>query len=345
MEKAKREAEEKRLRELEEKRRLKEQRKADEEARKKAEEDRKHEEEEERQKKEQEKREEQARRQADALRKMQEQQLRTKVAPWCQTAATTSTPVPTGPSLTEIQKAEREKRAAETALLAQQQKAQAAAREAQEQQTTAEKASIQLKWATNKPTAPKKINSLAEIQAEEQERITAEARLAQQKEKESSPAAAAYSSHTSIWSSASQTLSWNTNNHTSGFWDDAPLPTKPQKPHPTLNNKHPVQQQINSSNGNNNKPSNAAANKVNKSRAKKEEQTVMKIFDKNSASSDEFTAWCMKTLASLTSDVDSKLCNISLRRNMLPVSLRTMDSCVAMNNNKNNAVKSLDHHV
>lgn len=295
IEKTKREAEEKRLRELEERRRLKEQRKAEEEARKKAEEDRKREEEEDRLKKEVEKREEQSRRQADALRKMQEQQLRTKVAPWCQSAA--ASPVSTGISLTEIQKAEREKRTAETALLVQQQKAQAAAKEAQELQTSAEKAtSMQLKWATKKPTAPKKIKSLAEIQAEEQERIakqTAEARLLQQKEKDVA-AAVAYC-QTSIWSSASQTLSWNTNNYSSGFWDEAPVGVAPQKP-PQINNNS-------SSTGNNNKPS-VAPNKINKSRAKKEEQTVMKIFDKNSASSDEFTAWCMKTLASLTSDVD-----------------------------------------
>lgn len=51
---------------------------------------------------------------------------------------------------------------------------------------------------------------------------------------------------------------------------------------------------------------NSVANKnPNKSKTKKEEAHVMKLFDK-STSNDEFTAWCTKTLATLNSDVDSE---------------------------------------
>lgn len=80
-----------------------------------------------------------------------------KAAPWSQSNTSHST------SLAEIQKAEREKRAEQTALL--QQKIQ------QTQEPVVEKnIAPQFSWAS-KPILPRQVKSLAEIQAEEQERL------------------------------------------------------------------------------------------------------------------------------------------------------------------------------
>lgn len=107
LEKARKEAEEKRLRELEEKRKLKEQRKAEEEARKKAEELKKIEEQERRETKE---KEELLKKQMEVVKHENQVKL-AKAAPWSQSNNTHGT------SLAEIQKAEREKRAEQVALL------------------------------------------------------------------------------------------------------------------------------------------------------------------------------------------------------------------------------------
>lgn len=84
-----------------------------------------------------------------------------RAAPWCQANSTPEL------SLADIQKAEREKRAEQAALL-QQQRAQMVM---QEQQSVIEKQSIQLNWA-KKPPEPRKVKSLAEIQQEEQDRLS-----------------------------------------------------------------------------------------------------------------------------------------------------------------------------
>lgn len=107
LEKARKECEEKRLRELEEKRKLKEQRKAEEEARKKAEELKKIEEQERREAKE---KEEMLKKQMEAVRHENQTKL-AKAAPWSKSNNTHGT------SLAEIQKAEKEKRAEQAALL------------------------------------------------------------------------------------------------------------------------------------------------------------------------------------------------------------------------------------
>lgn len=82
------------------------------------------------------------------------------MAPWSQANSTPEL------NLADIQKAEREKRAEQAALL-QQQRAQ---QFYQEQQSVQEKQSIQLNWA-NKPPEPRKVKSLVEIQQEEQDRL------------------------------------------------------------------------------------------------------------------------------------------------------------------------------
>lgn len=117
-----------------------------------------------------------------------------KTAPWCQSNFTP------GLNLTDIQKAEKEKRASEVASQIQKQQQ---LQELQQQQI--EKSSgLQLNWA-KKPIETRKVKSVAEIQAEEQERLSklsAEARLAAQlKEKE-----APVSNSGSIWNG--QSLSW-----------------------------------------------------------------------------------------------------------------------------------------
>jgi len=50
----------------------------------------------------------------------------------------------------------------------------------------------------------------------------------------------------------------------------------------------------------------AAKKKPGKSKSKKEEAQLMKIFDSKKSFSDDFTAWCVQTLSALESDVDSK---------------------------------------
>lgn len=299
LEKAKREAEEKRMRELEEKRRLKEQRKAEEEARRRQEEERQKAEEEAARRRQEEERqrqkEEVGRKQQEALRKMQEQQRVSKVAPWASLptpGAGTIAPQPASLSLAEIQRIEREKKAEQAAIIAQQQRAMAAAREALEVQQQQER---QLGWAMKKPTQPKKVKSLAEIQAEEQEkqqRLQAEQRL-----REQTAAVPTVVPSAGIWGTASQNLTWASNQqwqNSGGFWEDAgaqgkaqvkpPQNVKVQAPKPVANNSAPV---------------------VKISKAKKEEQQVMKHFDKSSAN-DEFNAWCMKTLATFNGEVDSE---------------------------------------
>lgn len=77
-------------------------------------------------------------------------------------------------SLTEIQKAEKERKAQEAALMLQKQQQQQQQQQMQEhqQQQQLEKSpgGIQLSWA-KKPVEPRKVKSFAEIQAEEQEML------------------------------------------------------------------------------------------------------------------------------------------------------------------------------
>jgi len=230
-------------------------------------------------------REDQLRRQAEAARQENIAKI-SKVAPWSQPNSTPEL------SLADIQRLEREKRAEQAALLQQQRNQQML----QEQQTTTEKQLISLNWA-KKPLETRKVKSFAEIQQEEQDRLmkqVAETRLAQQKEKEATAAVASVVP-TTPWSG--QNLTWaNTASQWSnagvGFWDEASLQKSPNKP-----------SSVSKSNSTSAVNASKQIVKQNKSKTKKEEQQVMKLFS-NGPATDEFTEWCTIALKKLNSTVD-----------------------------------------
>ncbi|XP_050307829.1 GIGYF family protein Gyf-like isoform X2 [Anthonomus grandis grandis] len=311
LEKAKKEAEEKRLRELEEKRKQKEQRKLDEEAKKRTEEERRKIEED-RIQREKEQREREERQRAEERRL--EQQALTKIAPWSQSNSTF------GMSLAEIQKAEKERKAQEVALQAQRAQME---RELQlQQQQQMEKAGgLQLGWA-KKTMEPRKVKSLAEIQAEEQERLAkeaAESRLKKEKEARETAHLQHHQQANTIWSG--QSLSWasapgnqpqfssSTSNITS-FWDEPPVTQKPVvQPvnKPSAVSKSSSMSTINSSTSIPSKQAPQPANKQpQKAKSKKEEPASTTGTKKNHNNNvdDDFTNWCYKALGNMSTNVD-----------------------------------------
>ncbi|XP_060532401.1 GRB10-interacting GYF protein 2 isoform X2 [Cylas formicarius] len=295
LEKAKREAEEKRLRELEERRRLKEQRKVEDEARKKAEGAKRLEEERMQKEKQQKEAEEKQR----AEEKRQEQLMLAKAAPWSQSNSAL------GMSLTEIQKAEKERKLQEVAL--QQQRAQLEKEMQQQQQQHEKPSGLQLSWA-RKPVEPRKVKSLAEIQAEEQERLakeSAEARMKKEKEAKEAPpqvqsSANIWSGQNLTWASASTTSQWSSTNY-SGFWEDA-QPRVPQLHKPSGVSKSSSASTIG---GAPKQPQQLKQQQQPKVKAKKEESSTKKNHNNNNGPlQDDFTAWCHKALANFSSDVD-----------------------------------------
>lgn len=272
---------------------------------------------------EQARRAEQRRREAEALKKLQE---RSK-APWAQ--APHAPPPTTSASLADIQRLEREKKAEEQRFQQlmkhkiAQQKAVEAAKEAA---VTDSSKRLQFKWAEKAAPAGKQpqVKSLAQIQQEEQERI---AKVKQQEkerlEKANQKEIAVAMQNAGIWGTASQSLSWattaNAGNDTtklgskawtgSGFWDE-PITTKPtvavkqpvklSTPAPIKSIiASPVQQQQQSSQTQNN-------NKLAKSKLKKDEELVKKIFETSTAKPDDFSQWCNRTLCGLQVSVDSE---------------------------------------
>lgn len=303
----------------EELRKQEEKQKKEEEKRKKLEEEQKKQEEERLRKEaearkqaeaeEQARRAEQRRREADALRRLQE---RSK-APWAQ-APRAPAPATPAASLAEIQRLEREKKAEEQRFqqMMQQQLAQQKAVEtAQEASVMDSSKKLQFKWA-EKATASTKsvpVKSLAQIQQEEQERI---AKVKQQERERQEKAGQKESmnvlKNAGIWGAASQCLNWanssssnnnqvwSNNSGTSGFWDD-PTPIKPTAVKQSVKQTTTVkaltanQQQQQS-------------NKTNKSKNKREEELVKKLFEQNTAKTDDFTQWCNKALSGLQVSVD-----------------------------------------
>ncbi|XP_060829689.1 GRB10-interacting GYF protein 2-like isoform X2 [Bombus pascuorum] len=301
----------------EELRKQEEKQKKEEEKRKKLEEEQKKQEEERMRKEaearkqaeaeEQARRAEQRRREADALRRLQE---RSK-APWAQ-APRAPAPATPAASLAEIQRLEREKKAEEQRFqqMMQQQLAQQKAIEtAQEASVMDSSKRLQFKWAEKATTSTKSVpvKSLAQIQQEEQERI------AKQQERERQEKAGQKESmnvlkNAGIWGAASQCLNWanssssnnnqvwSNNSGTSGFWDD-PTPIKPTAVKQSVKQTTTVkaltanQQQQQS-------------NKTNKSKNKREEELVKKLFEQNTAKTDDFTQWCNKALSGLQVSVD-----------------------------------------
>ncbi|CAH1173798.1 unnamed protein product [Phaedon cochleariae] len=298
LEKAKKEAEEKRMRELEEKRRLKEQRKLEEEAKKKTDEQRRMEEE----KLRQELQERESRRHDEEKRLQQEQIRMAKAAPWSQPNANS------GMSLTEIQKAEKERKAIDQAIQIQRMQE----KEYQQQQAQPEKplSGIQLNWA-NKPVETRKVKSLAEIQAEEQERLAkqvAESRL--QKEKEPAPVT---NNAGNIWNG--QNLTWSspppTNSQwlpsSAGFWDDSSSRHVSNKPSSVTKSNSTSTLSTNAKQAQAPKQQQQAQKQQSKqqnSKPRKEEQGKTNHNNNNGPSTDEFTDWCFNTLSNISTNVD-----------------------------------------
>lgn len=145
-----------------------------------------------------------------------------------------------------------------------------------------------------------------------------------------------------IWGTASQCLNWansgassvgqawSNNSGTSGFWDD-PTPVKSssatkQSAKQTAVIKAPASNQ-----------QQQQSNKANKSKNKREEELVKKLFEQNTAKTDDFTQWCNKALSGLQVSVDSKLQTFQthitvsftecLTKKFYTQSLRSLDSC------------------
>lgn len=108
-------------------------------------------------------------------------------------------------------------------------------------------------------------------------------------------------------SSSSNSQAWSINTGNSGFWDD-PAPVKSSatvkqsavKQTATAKSSTPNQQQQQQQLQQNNN------NKASKSKNKREEELVKKLFEQNTAKTDEFTQWCNKALSGIQASVDSK---------------------------------------
>ncbi|XP_076652489.1 GIGYF family protein Gyf isoform X3 [Halictus rubicundus] len=257
---------------------------------------------------EQARRAEQRRREAEALRKLQE---RSK-APWAQAPRAPPPPTPIN-SFAEIQRLEREKKVEEQRLqqMMQQQLAQQKAMEAAQEASAADSSKrLQFKWAekATASTKPLQVKSLAQIQQEEQERI-AKQQERERQEKAGQKESTNVLQTAGIWGTASQCLNWanasassgsqawsNNTGGTSGFWDD-PAPTKA-----TAIAKQPAKQSATVKLPSSNQT--LQTNKPNKSKNKREEELVKKLFEQNTAKVDDFTQWCNKALSGLQVSVD-----------------------------------------
>ncbi|CAG9766953.1 unnamed protein product [Ceutorhynchus assimilis] len=295
LEKAKKEAEDKRMRELEEKRRLKEQRKLEEEAKKRTDEERRILEED-RIQREKEQRDREERQKAEERR--QEQLSMAKAAPWSQANSTF------GMSLADIQKAEKERKAQEAAALqAQRIQLEKALLVQQQQQQMLEKSGFG--WA-KKTIEPRKVKSLAEIQAEEQERLakeTAEARLKREKEARET-AQHHHQTSNSIWSG--QSLTWASASQPSQpqwseFWGAEPKTAIK----PSVVSKSSSMSTINYSASKQAQPQPPKPQPQQQPKAKpKKEEAGSNKKNHNNNVEDDFTSWCFKALTNISSEVD-----------------------------------------
>lgn len=113
-----------------------------------------------------------------------------------------------------------------------------------------------------------------------------------------------------IWSSASQSLNWAnsststsqawSNNSSTGFWDD-PTPIKP-----SIATKQLPKQNTATKSTLNQQQQQQQNNKASKNKSKREEEFVKKLFEQNTAKTDDFTQWCIKALAPIQSTIDSE---------------------------------------
>lgn len=100
-------------------------------------------------------------------------------------------------------------------------------------------------------------------------------------------------------SSASSSQGWSTNSSTTGFWDPTPVKS-------STTTKQPAKQAVITKSSSNQQQQQNSNNKASKNKNKKEEELVKKLFEQNTAKTDEFTQWCNKTLNSIQASVDSK---------------------------------------
>lgn len=100
-------------------------------------------------------------------------------------------------------------------------------------------------------------------------------------------------------SSASSSQGWSTNSGTTGFWDPTPVKS-------STTTKQPAKQATITKSASNQQQQQNSNNKASKNKNKKEEELVKKLFEQNTAKTDEFTQWCSKTLSSIQASVDSK---------------------------------------
>jgi len=93
-----------------------------------------------------------------------------------------------------------------------------------------------------------------------------------------------------------------------GFWDEVAQNAPKPSGKPVGGKAKPST----ATSGTGNNPSGKATGS--KTRSKKEEALVMKLFEQNVSRGDEFTQWCNKALSGLQSSVDSECAETKLRR-------------------------------
>ncbi|XP_012534011.1 GRB10-interacting GYF protein 2 isoform X2 [Monomorium pharaonis] len=259
---------------------------------------------------EQARRADQRRREAEALRKLQERNK----SPWAQ-APRTLAPATHPASLAEIQRLEKEKKEEQRLqqqLMQQQLAQQKAVEQAHETSAIDSSKRLQFKWAEKAiaSSKPLQVKSLAQIQQEEQERVD---KIKQQErerlEKAGQKESANMLQNAGIWGTASQCLNWansnasnsqvwSTNSGTTGFWDPTPVKssTTTKQPAKQATSAKPASSQQQQQQNSNNKAS--------KNKNKREEELVKKLFEQNTAKTDEFTQWCNKALSGIQASVD-----------------------------------------
>jgi len=93
-----------------------------------------------------------------------------------------------------------------------------------------------------------------------------------------------------------------------GFWDEVAQNAPKPSGKPVGGKAKPST----ATSGSGNNPSGKATGS--KTRSKKEEALVMKLFEQNVSRGDEFTQWCNKALSGLQSSVDSECAETKLER-------------------------------
>ncbi|CAG0885994.1 unnamed protein product [Darwinula stevensoni] len=259
-------------------------------------------------------------RQREALQHLREQQQRVAaLSAWGNSNSSNA------PSLLHIQHTEEEQRQKLEALARVKEQEEQQRKQhrlfLQQQKQQMEQQQVPLRWVTQ-PTASAAVKSLAEIQAEEQERLTKEREQEQalhESQKHLSLATA------SIWGSASKNLSWaskaasgawnSTRNDSppvnvwgaigsnptpsKGFWEDPPTSKSGGG---RGNDMASASQSIPNPSQKGNPPSGQGRGRRGPSR--KDEEMVMRLFENQRPKTDPFTQWCHQALTEMEASVD-----------------------------------------